>query len=267
MKRKATSTVTGMSPNFTTPTRRSRRVPITLEPNRPTIISIHNYSNPPSQSPNNFSKQDSQIIQHNDPGIVPSLPIHSSSISYRVLLPHDIFRLDNNSQVVLVVNIDSYGFRKSIAQYLDYSTLSNHSREQDGFIKYEFVMKIGAFSIRDSVLNGSINDAEQVLRYNQGDGLTLISTQYKGIKYLVRFKDIFTGQIQLFEKVDSNQSHPDFFAAAGRSQDPRVYGPIYQAFFRMVHGDSEQTLRVLVAYYRQKTESLVDDPKSFKKSD
>ena len=120
-------------------------------------------------------------------------------------------------------------------------------------------MIIGAFSIRDSVLNGAINEAEHVLRCNQVNGLTLISTQYNGLKYHVRFKDIFTGKIQLYEKVDSDYAHPDFFAVAGRSQDPRVYGPIYQAFFRMVHGDNEQTLRVLVAYYRQKTESLVCD--------
>ena len=109
------------------------------------------------------------------------------------------------------------------------------------------------------MLNGAINEAEQVLRYNKGDGLTLISTQYNGLKYHVRFKDIFTGKIQLYEKVDSDYAHPGFFAAAGRSQYPRVYGPIYQDFFRMVHGDNEQTLRVLVAYYCQKNESLVCD--------
>ena len=57
-------------------------------------------------------------------------------------------------------------------------------------MKYKFVMKSAAFSIRDSVLNGDVNDAEQVLRYNQGDGLTLISTQYNGIRYPVRFNDI-----------------------------------------------------------------------------
>ena len=170
-----------------------------------------------------------------------------------MLLPHDLFRLE------LVVDNDSYGFRKGIAQYIDNDVLCNHSQEQGGEFKYEFHMTIGAFAIRDSVLNGAINKAEQVLWYNQGDGLTLISTQYNGLKYNVRFKDVFTGKVQLYEKVDSHYAHPDFFAAAGRSQDPRVYGPIYQAFFRMVHGDNEQTLRVLVAYYRQKTESLVCD--------
>ena len=71
-------------------------------------------------------------------------------------------------------------------------------------------MKIGAFSIRDSVLNGAINEAEQVLRYNQGDGLTLISTQYNGLKYNVCFKDVFTGKVQLYEKVDSHYAHPVF---------------------------------------------------------
>lgn len=94
--------------------------------------------------------------------------------------------------IVLVVDMDSYGFRKSIAQYLNDFILSNHSQERDGFINYEFVMILGAFSIRDSVLNKSINDTEHVLCYNQGDDLTLIITQYKGVKYLVRFKEIFT---------------------------------------------------------------------------
>ena len=37
-----------------------------------------------------------------------------------------------------------------------------------------------------------------------------------------------------------------------------MYIPIYRSFFKMVHGDSEQTLSVLVTYYRQKTESLVN---------
>ena len=254
-KRKQPTPITAFSPNFTTPKRRSRRVAISSLSSNNLISPNHSISSPSktTTSTYNINEYDTGPIS------IPTLPIHSSSISYRVLLPHDLFRLEYNSQVVLVVDNDSYGFRKGIAQYIDNDVLSNHSREQGGEFKYEFLMTIGAFSIRDSVLNGTINEAEQVHRYNQGDSLTLISTQYNGLKYHVRFKYVFTGKVQLYEKVDSHYAHPDFFAAGGRSQDPRVYGPIYQAFFRMVHGDNEQTLRVLVAYYRQKTESLVCD--------
>ena len=91
--------------------------------------------------------------------------------------------------------MESYGFRRSIAQYLDDTVLVDHSMEQDGLVKYEFAIKIGAFATRDLVSNGSLDDREQLLRYNQGDGLTLVSAQYKDLKYLVCFKDIFTGRI------------------------------------------------------------------------
>ena len=109
--------------------------------------------------------------------------------------------------------------------------LEKHSREQVGSTKYEFVMKIGAFPIRDLVSNGSINDTEQVLRYNQGGGLNLLSTHYKGINYIVQLKDIFTRRIQLYEKVTPNCVHPNFSSAAGCTQDPGVYGLIYKSFF------------------------------------
>ena len=124
-------------------------------------------------------------VPHHALTIYPLLSIHISSISYQVLLPHDIFRLKDDFDMVLVVDMNSYGFQKSIEQYIDNSVLVDHSREHDGFIKYKFMIKVDASSIQDHVSNGSINDAVQVLRYNQGGGLTLISTQYKGIKYLV----------------------------------------------------------------------------------
>ena len=87
--------------------------------------------------------------------------------------------------------------------------------------------------------------------------MSLKSVEYPLLRYLVRFKDILNGEIQLYERVNPSFDHPDFFSAAGCSKDPRVYGPIYKAFLKMVHGDNEQTLRVLVGYYRQKSESLV----------
>lgn len=119
---------------------------------------------------------------------------------------------------------------------MDDATLSIHIREQEGLSKYEFAMTIKAFGICTKILMGLISDKDLALRY-------------PGLHYNIRFKDIYTGQIQLYEKVQPFFKHPDFFAAAGRSRDPRLYGPIYHSFFKMVHCDSKQTLRVLVAYY------------------
>ena len=202
-----------MSVNFTTPTRRSRRVAVTPHSNRKTRTCT--ISNPALPA----------LMNKSTPTLAPSvyslLPIQNSSVSYQVLLPHDIFRLLDDSDVVLVVDMESYGFWRSIAQYLDDTVLVDHSMEQDGLVKYEFVMKIGAFATHDLVSNGSLDDREQLLRYNQGDGLTLVSAQYKGLKYLVRFKDIFTGRIQLYEKVLPKYIHPDFFSA-GRTKTRSV---------------------------------------------
>ena len=36
-----------------------------------------------------------------------------------------------------------------------------------------------------------------------------------------------------------------------------MYDPIYQSFLKIVHGDIKQTLRALVSYFQQKTESLI----------
>ena len=144
-----------MSVNFTTPTRRSRRVVVTPHSNRKTRTCT--ISNPALPA----------LMNKSTPTLAPSvyslLPIQNSSVSYRVLLPHDIFRLLDDSDVVLVVDMESYGFRRSIAQYLDDTDLVDHSMEQDGLVKYEFVMKIGAFATRDLVSNGSLDDREQLL--------------------------------------------------------------------------------------------------------
>ena len=56
----------------------------------------------------------------------------SSSLSYRVMLPNDLLRLEEGGHVVLVVDKDSYGFSKYIFGYLDDITLSIHEREQEG---------------------------------------------------------------------------------------------------------------------------------------
>ena len=87
--------------------------------------------------------------------------------------------------------------------------------------------------------------------------MTLKSMDYPLLRYLVCFKYLVSGEIQLYEKVNPLFDHLDLFSAAGRSKDPCVYGQIYKAFLQMVHGENEKTLRVLVGYYRQKSESLV----------
>ena len=100
-------------------------------------------------------------------------------------MPRIIFRLDDGCEVVLVVDKILHGFDKSIARYLEDSILDSYSRKQIWSSKYEFMMKIGAFSIHDQVLKVSLYETKQVFRYNQGGELTLISTQYMGLKYLV----------------------------------------------------------------------------------
>ena len=116
--------------------------------------------------------------------------IVTSSISYRVLLPHDLFRLSNNTEIVLVVDKESYGFEKSILRHLSNDELLAHERAQDGGSKYEFRMILCAFTLRDQFLTNSVNDREQLLRYNQGDGMSLKSVEYPLLRYLVRILNI-----------------------------------------------------------------------------
>ena len=118
-KRKQAPLITAFSPNFTTPKRRPRRVTITPLSSNNLISPNHSISSPSKRTTSTYN------INEYDTGpiSIPTLPIHSSSISYRVLLPHDLFRLEYNSQVVLVVDNDSYGFRKGIAQYIDNDVL------------------------------------------------------------------------------------------------------------------------------------------------
>ena len=106
-------------------------------------------------------------------------------------------------------------------------------------MKYEFCINVTAFHIKEAVLDRSLGPKDQLLRYNQGDGITLRSDQYAGLKYKVRFKDIFFGDVQLFEKTSPLFQHPDFFYATGRTRDPQLYGPIYQSLLRMVNCDSD----------------------------
>lgn len=127
-----------------------------------------------------------------------------------------------------------------------------HSRGQNDLVKFEFLTKVTVFNIHDEILNGSIDKKGQLMKYNQGDGLTLVSTQYNRLGYNVRLKDIFSSSIQLFEQSTASFKHTLFFATAGQSKYPYVYGPVYYLCLKIILGDSEQTLRVLVAYYRQK---------------
>ena len=60
-------------------------------------------------------------------------------------------------------------------------------------------MVIKVFGIRTKKLMGPISDKELILRYNQDNGITLMSEKYPGLQYNVRFKDIMTGDVQLYE--------------------------------------------------------------------
>ena len=83
-----------------------------------------------------------------------------TSGSYRALLPNDIFMLNNGDTVVLVVDYNSFGFKKIINHCIDDDILQSHSRQQRDKTKYEFSMKLTAFSIKDAVLDGSISPEE-----------------------------------------------------------------------------------------------------------
>ena len=71
-------------------------------------------------------------------------------------------------------------------------------------------MNVVAFDIRDQYLSGSISLVDQLNRYNQGDGLSLRSEEYPGLRYNVRLKDVFGGKVQLFEKTSPSFIHPNF---------------------------------------------------------
>ena len=122
-----------------------------------------------------------------------------------------------------MLNKQSHRFERNISNYLSSDELQNHIRTQDGNNKYEFRIKLCTFLLRDQLLNNSVDEKEQILRYNQGDGMPLRSVQHPLMKYLVRFKDIVNGDIQLYDQVFPSFQHPDSFAAAGCSKDPCVY--------------------------------------------
>ena len=89
-----------MSANFTTPKRRSPHVGVTPESNCKTrTCTINNLSL-------------SAVLNNSTPTLTPStyslLPIQNSSVSYWVLLPHNIFCLIDDSDVVIVVVMESY---------------------------------------------------------------------------------------------------------------------------------------------------------------
>ena len=94
---------------------------------------------------------------------------------------------------------------------MDDEILRSHSRQQQDKTKYEFTMKLTAFNIKEAVLDGSISAKDQLLRYKQGDGITLRSVEYHAFKYNVRFRDIFCGDIQLFEKLTHHSNIQIFF--------------------------------------------------------
>lgn len=71
-------------------------------------------------------------------------------------------------------------------------------------------MNVVAFYIHDQSLTGSISFNDQLNRYNQGDGLSLCSNEYPGLRYNVRLKDIFGENVHLFEKTFPSFVHPNF---------------------------------------------------------
>ena len=179
---------------FSTPARRSqRRMPIV------TLDSSENTTSPTSSA--DSQSVTSQSVMSSYPSTLHISPNISSALSYRVLLPNDLFRLNEGDIVILVVDDASFGFKKSISDYIDDDILLIHSRQQQDKLKYEFSMKLTAFNIKEAVLDGSLSAKDQLLRYKQGDGITLRSVEDHGLKYNVCFKDFFVGIYNCLKKL------------------------------------------------------------------
>ena len=91
-------------------------------------------------------QNESPIITLNPKTNHPSLI--RSAISYRFLLPNDLFRLEEGGSVILVVDLNSYSFQRHICGWLQEDVLLLHSRAQVDSIKYEFEMIVSAFNIK-----------------------------------------------------------------------------------------------------------------------
>ena len=83
--------------------------------------------NPIFTSPSSFISRDNNTSS-----------LIKSSISYRVLLPNDLFRIGLGDTIVLVVDKELFGFKKSISDYLVKDDIDLHSRVQNSVIKFEF---------------------------------------------------------------------------------------------------------------------------------
>ena len=60
-------------------------------------------------------------------------------------------------------------------------------------------MIVTAFTIKDEIIAGSMSLKDQLLYYNQVNGIALRSKEYPGLRCNARFKDTFCDYIQVFE--------------------------------------------------------------------
>lgn len=89
-----------------------------------------------------------------------------------------------------------------------------------------------------------------------GDSIVLSIAPYSFSRILVRLKDIFSGNSQLYVQPSSSYRHPDYKLAITRSLDPTKYAKFYYYLLNASHSDVEQTLRIIVDYYRHRIQCL-----------
>lgn len=104
---------------------------VSVTPTSSQICLTDNYTRSPSTLYSNAS-----TLSVVDTNIYPLLSNHNNSILYCVLLPHDIFWLEDGSDVVLVVDKNLHSFDKNINQYLEDHILFTHSQDQEGLINH-----------------------------------------------------------------------------------------------------------------------------------
>jgi len=85
-----------------------------------------------------------------------------SSISYCALSFNDLLQIEEGDTIILVVDDNSYGFKKIIRDVVDEDTLNLHSREQLDESKYEFSMVLKASRISNELINGSMSIKEKI---------------------------------------------------------------------------------------------------------
>ena len=153
---------------------------------------------------------------------------------------------------MLVLNSNLHAFR-NFKNKLDDTTLEWHAFVlEDGIKECEFYVKVKVFTFLLDFKSMKANKLYK--RLEQGDGMTLYSLEYPSVSYPLQLKDYYSHSVQLCKRVSGNYVFPNFAGAVGCSIDPSVHGPRFHASLNYVHGDHEQTLRIIVDIQQRQQE-------------